>query len=732
MHILSAHKRLPFPTCVYLGKMGLWGGTSSDNEKDKKRSAVTRPGTGLVRTGSPASVLTRISQADIKTTAEIVERWNDVATDSALRDDLRRWLVACLAWFRATTVRTDCLNSNAIRKQILEYTTLASIKIDQNDRALLQEYLDILCHKIGDTDQIGEEFLVEALACVLLVLDTEVFNGETTLLIPLATQLLAKLDLSTNFHQGNYPKHRSLLNALHQSFVLIRKVSGERLDPDKVGLYKIFKEKIQYLQANSDYYPVRYHAQLITQSLKYLEKSDLSPGIWGQAGYCLLGSLDLMEVFVKVVHLDKSEFDTTVSPLDHFQQAFNCGVTQPEGWYRDIYCPLHTAALQTLQTSERSVAHFQSFKDIINSKVLCRPVSQATPADKCPHVLYLGTGKQLRLLALYGPTPAVRSDSITLLQKLVRCCTQTWGRCTVDQAVQDGLWEDLSVIAWPGVLLGTERAAEKQQAQAALEELKGYLEDQQKSVLAGIIQVVKGASAANPASGFLLQATNKRFCTEDVKLTPYAKRQRNDDCIKIGETTRQIEENVGQTTKDVHQLLPQPVTTVCQERVCEHLKRYYTTPGFVTIPSFLPDESSHHVDTLACRLQVVEKAGTPADNNEWTQIVHHEHDTGTREFLVPDLAALLATSSRVLVVGAPGVGKTTLSRQIAYRWSQGSWGTQFSVVYVLPVRSLQDNDTTLSAALISHCFGSNPPDRGTAMYTSLSMSIRSQLDQPTT
>ncbi len=68
--------------------------------------------------------------------------------------------------------------------------------------------------------------------------------------------------------------------------------------------------------------------------------------------------------------------------------------------------------------------------------------------------------------------------------------------------------------------------------------------------------------------------------------------------------------------------------------------------------------------------------------------------------------------NKVLVIGNPGTGKTTFSKQLAYGWTSGKWGEEFSVVYVLPVRHLKKGkygvQSALSSAIVDLCFGSLP------------------------
>jgi HEAT repeat protein len=94
---------------------------------------------------------------------------------------------------------------------------------------------------------------------------------------------------------------------------------------------------------------------------------------------------------------------------------------------------------------------------------------------------------------------------------------------------------------------------------------------------------------------------------------------------------------------------------------------------------------------------------------------------------------------KVLLVGEPGTGKTTVSHKLAYLWSQGQLDQSLQTVYVVPVRELQqakyDNnghfkrEENLATAITNICFSSINKEKE---YKELRASIELTLEQPST
>lgn len=97
----------------------------------------------------------------------------------------------------------------------------------------------------------------------------------------------------------------------------------------------------------------------------------------------------------------------------------------------------------------------------------------------------------------------------------------------------------------------------------------------------------------------------------------------------------------------------------------------------------------------------------------------------------------LQSVSRVLLVGDPGVGKTSISRKYAFLWGQGELGNDFLAVYVLPFNKLSrkefDNSgrtkKSLSTAIANFCF---PFEEKDVRYENRRQKISDDLTEETT
>lgn len=91
---------------------------------------------------------------------------------------------------------------------------------------------------------------------------------------------------------------------------------------------------------------------------------------------------------------------------------------------------------------------------------------------------------------------------------------------------------------------------------------------------------------------------------------------------------------------------------------------------------------------------------------------------------------------RVLLVGLPGSGKTSISKSHAYRWAFGEINREFESVYVIPVRNLKRDvftsvhrDEILVRAISEFCFTKN---RTTDENFCLKIQVENDLQKPTT
>ena len=126
------------------------------------------------------------------------------------------------------------------------------------------------------------------------------------------------------------------------------------------------------------------------------------------------------------------------------------------------------------------------------------------------------------------------------------------------------------------------------------------------------------------------------------------------------------------------------------------------------------------------------------ERTEWKKRPIALQDLFTKRRLKPD--GPIEEISKVLLIGEAGTGKTTLSRKLAYDWARRAWGQNFTAVYLLPVRALQQDQyngatpqtaPTLATAIVRECF---PAERWESNedFERLRTQVRGELKQPTT
>ena len=375
---------------------------------------------------------------------------------------------------------------------------------------------------------------------------------------------------------------------------------------------------------------------------------------------------------------------------------------------------------------------------------------------------------QLRNLALQDPTPEVRKKNIRDLISLVPSSEES------ETSVLAGLLNSLALVA---VQSQEERAKEAARARKALEgltakdpadhwlaeeTLPGKLQHFQKQVPQPIpdeqdrlfIQVRRTSSRADFEEAMQL----RNLALQDP--TPEVRKE------NIRDLTSLVQPSSGESETSVLADLLNGLALVAvqsqEERAEEADMARKTLQGLTAkdpadhwlAEETLPDKlqyfqlqqfqepamqsNPHEQDRLFIRVSSrADHVAKYHERLEWVKTPLGSEDLFKKRSVRPGDPE--KEINRILLIGDPGTGKTTLSRQLAYQWSVGEWGQKFDAVYLLPVRSLQqdryNNDNyrklnTLATAIANNCFTHPPNDEHE--YKQLCKHIDEELKKPTT
>ena len=642
------------------------------------------------------------------------------ALNTATPQEQCLWISGAIQWFIVQPVETLSLKPAAIR----DYATLAHIHVTPENRHLLEGYLHSLCSKVKD-GSFGEKPLIQALAYALAHIDIAVFaDSDPQTLLTLGRSLLSKLDPSQReLRQEDYPSACASLEALFHTFLLIQKVAPDYLNVQDGRLYQHFRSSLQKIIDRAQYYPVRYQARILMQTLRLLEapEPDLERNLRrvGQGLLGVLGVANLVAVGqgLAIGELKPAELQAGIALL---QKAFERRRIQPEPWYSELLS-LKEVMLQCLKGRDlrfypEPAALEHRVQDI---PAQCRKrerLAAFVGADKVnqyKQALRFGIVMQLRTLSLAGPTPEIRQGSIERLIALGQ--PSSWGSKT---EVMAGLLESLALVATQSQ---SDRAVEAAMAKAALSAL------------------ITGTSAAQWLLGEELASKLQRLRDQTTQRTP------------SGEERLFIQ--VRQAPRPATTTLFTGASSISPEEweaIRAKLVSYYSGADFPYVKSLFEEHCSRHVKDLQCQLILLEQKFVKKEGDREDHVAkHHERrlEWVKTRIASEDLFTKRSTKPgdpekeiwRILLTGDPGTGKTTLSKKLAYQWSQGLWGQEFHTLYLLPVRSLQqseydgkdyDRKKTLSTAIVNNCFSHVPATE--AEYNRLRAHIEQKLEQPTT
>ncbi|MCG8341022.1 MAG: hypothetical protein MI674_07180, partial [Cytophagales bacterium] len=515
-------------------------------------------------------------------------------------------------------------------EDLQEYSSLAHIQATPENRRLRESYFNSLCNKIKG-GQYGETPLIEALEYTLQNIDSDVFEGNPSTLIWLGKDLLAKLDPSSNkFTKATYSTHRSTLYALHQTLVLIQLIDPSQWDE---GIYSQFKEKVEAIAGNANYYPFRYHALLLDQILQRLKSEEYRARLkrmrivdglragWavGQAVVSMAaGKLDIdalkkiyeslkaafaregieakswydrYQDIVQCIHAledIRSEIKDFLGNCKTLEDAFASEKMEEKTWY-DCHQAVKYASILSLGDSNKYSVFEQGLEALQKAKLKNN--------EEGRKALCFGIVQQLRLLALHGPTEQVRKQSIQWLEDLAK--PEAWGG---DAEVMEGLLDGLAIVVHS-------QGEEKEVAQEALKSLTG------SSPRAEPARFLKRLPSGNCFSWGPVLPTALREVAAREAIQQWLGKQSLEEKLRTLPAPAASPASGGLFSAINSALKAEaPGKSPATAQEARHaLREYYQHPDFAQVPSLFAGEEPKHVDSLQCQLMLLEQVKVKAD-----------------------------------------------------------------------------------------------------------------------
>jgi ankyrin repeat protein/HEAT repeat protein len=209
---------------------------------------------------------------------------------------------------------------------------------------------------------------------------------------------------------------------------------------------------------------------------------------------------------------------------------------------------------------------------------------------------------------------------------------------------------------------------------------------------------------------------------------------------------------------EIAALLSKAVPLIRYEEVAASLRKYYQKSFSEVKPWFEDDQTPLPIEKSQFQLLALEQKESQEKYSQQEDEKEEKKSSQLREykqgsFQVETLIELVdlfkprvikqgqlpQEVKKVLLVGEPGTGKTTVSHKLAYLWSQGQADQSLQTVYVVPVRELQqskyDNnghfkrEETLATAITNICF---PVINEEEAYKPFRSAIKETLQHPST